>query len=82
MGNVAPYAGAVQVLVLYTQMLSCVSDVCCCCIQTAGTSAVYAYAVVAVVLGAVAVCALVESSAAWDAAYVVDVCVVAVDSSC
>ena len=42
----------------------------------------YANAVGAVVLGAVAVCALVESSAAWDAAYVVDVCVVAVDSSC
>ena len=76
MGNVAPYAGAV-----YADA-ECVSDVCCCCLQTVGTNAVYANAVGAVVLGAVAVCALVESSAAWDAAYVVDVCVVAVDSSC
>ena len=60
MGNVAPYAGAV-----YADA-ECVSDVCCCCLQTVGTNAVYANAVGAVVLGAVAVCALVESSAAWD----------------
>ena len=77
MGNVAPYAGAV-----YADA-ECVSDVCCCCLQTVGTNAVYANAVGAIDLGAVCcLCLGGKLCCCWDAAYVVDVCVVAVDSSC